>query len=182
MSDDSDLVVLVDADDREIGTAPKLEAHRKGVLHRAFSIILHDGRGRMLLQQRHSAKYHSGGLWSNACCGHPRPGESTAAAAARRLREELGADCTLTPLGICRYRADVGGGLTEHELVHLYSAISAGPFQPDETEIEATAWRTLDEIEAEAARDPARFTPWFRIYLSEGWLRDPQADAGWTLV
>ena len=83
-------LVLIDADDREIGTAEKIDAHRRGLLHRAFSVIVWDSSGRQLLQKRAATKYHSGGLWTNACCGHPRPGETAAAAAARRLAEEMG--------------------------------------------------------------------------------------------
>ena len=169
MSDATEDVILVDAEDRSLGVASKLVAHRSGDLHRAFSIIIHDGRGRLLLQKRHSAKYHSGGLWSNACCGHPRPGEDTINAAARRLREEMGIVCKLTPLGTLRYRAEVGGGLIEHELVHVYRGIYQGPVVHDDREAEQCAWKLLGEIEAEAAVSPDRFTAWFGLYLKEGW-------------
>ena len=98
MNDALEQVILVDMDDREIGRAGKLEAHRQGQLHRAVSICIVDGEGRMLLQRRAAVKYHSPGLWANACCSHPRPGEATLAAALRRLPEELGFSCALTPL------------------------------------------------------------------------------------
>jgi isopentenyl-diphosphate Delta-isomerase len=97
--DEDELMVLVDASDRVIGTAGKIDAHRAAALHRAFSVIVWDGMGRLLLQKRHARKYHSGGLWSNACCGHPRPAEDIEAAALRRLTEEMGFTCPLAPLG-----------------------------------------------------------------------------------
>jgi isopentenyl-diphosphate delta-isomerase len=169
MSDASEEVVLVDLEDRPIGVASKLDAHRNGDLHRAFSVLIHDGKGKVLLQKRHKAKYHSGGLWSNTCCGHPRPGEDTMGAAARRLREEMGVACPLTPLGTLQYRADVGAGLIEHELVHLHSGVYDGPVSPDEGEAELYAWKTLAEVEAEAATEPERFTAWFCLYVRKGW-------------
>ena len=167
MDDAAEEVILVDAGDRPLGTAGKIEAHRQGRLHRAFSIIIHDGKGNLLLQKRHAGKYHSGGLWTNACCGHPRPGEATEAAAERRLEEEMGFSCALRPIGAITYRADVGGGLTEHELVHIFEGIYTGVVQPDAEEVEDYGWRPLDEIRREAAAAPERFTAWFRIYLAE---------------
>lgn len=165
MNDALEAVILVDADDIEIGTAPKLEAHRRGDLHRAFSVLIHDGAGNVLLQKRHPAKYHSGGLWTNACCGHPRPGEDTQAAAERRLAEEMGFACALSPRRTLIYRADVGDGLVEHELVHIYTGIWNGPVHPDFQEAENFAWRPLQEVQREAADDPDQFTVWFRRYL-----------------
>ena len=117
---DQELVVLVDDDDRIIGTAPKLDAHQSGALHRAFSIIVWDSAKRLLLQKRQAGKYHSGGLWTNACCGHPRPGEDVADAARRRLGEEMGFSCPLTNIGTIRYRAALDHSLTEHEIVHVF--------------------------------------------------------------
>jgi isopentenyl-diphosphate delta-isomerase len=167
MDDAAEMVVLVDASGRAVGTAAKLEAHRRGDLHRAFSILIHDGAGKLLLQKRHAGKYHSGGLWTNACCGHPRPGEDVADAAQRRLVEEMGIRCALSPLGTLIYRADVGGGLVEHELVHLFAGVYRGAVDPDPHEAEDYAWRSLDEVRREAAAEPQRFTAWFRLYLSE---------------
>lgn len=167
MNDATEAVILVDETDRPVGTAAKLEVHRSGQLHRAFSILVHDGAGNLLLQKRHPAKYHSGGLWTNTCCGHPRPGEDTAAAATRRLTEEMGFACALQPLGTHLYRADVGNGLVEHELVHLFAGVHTGAIHPDAHEAEATAWRPLAEIRCEAEATPERFTVWFRRYLAE---------------
>src|SRR5437868_14391149 len=106
-----DAVILVDADDRPVGTMGKLEAHRQGLRHRAISVIVRDRENRLLLQQRAASKYHSGGLWTNTCCSHPRPGEDTFAAAERRLAEEMGFTCPLNLLFTTHYRADVSGGL-----------------------------------------------------------------------
>lgn len=169
MKDASEQVILVDAEDREIGTAPKLLAHERGDLHRAFSVMIHDRDGRQLLQKRHSGKYHSGGLWSNACCGHPRPGEDIRAAAARRLKEEMGFTCALTPLGTLTYRAEVGGHLIEHELVHIFRGLYEGAVQPDPQEADDNAWRTLTEIRKDAGNAPETFTAWFRTYLDHEW-------------
>jgi isopentenyl-diphosphate Delta-isomerase len=166
MNDANEMVILVDADDRPIGTAPKLETHRRGDLHRAFSVLIDDGAGRVLLQKRATAKYHSGGLWTNACCGHPRPGEDTAAAARRRLQEEMGFVCELIPVGTLLYRDEVGHDLIEHEFVHLYRGQWTGMPQPDPREIEACEWRNRSSVCREAMLDPARFTTWFRRYLA----------------
>src|SRR5215203_6397334 len=113
-------VILVNEKDEEIGTMEKMEAHRKALLHRAFSVFIFNGRGEMLLQRRALKKYHSGGLWTNACCSHPRPGEVTADAAARRLREELGFVTTLNPAFQFVYRATFDNGLTEYEFDHVF--------------------------------------------------------------
>ena len=106
----NDLLILVDSNDNEIGTAAKLDAHQRGLKHRAISALVKNSAGEFLLHRRHAAKYHSGGLWTNACCSHPSPGESTAEAARRRLMQEMGVACALEPLFVFDYRADVPGG------------------------------------------------------------------------
>lgn len=164
-----EMLVLVDSSDRELGTAEKLDAHVRGVLHRAFSIIVWDSRGRMLLQQRDAGKYHSGGLWTNTCCGHPRPGEATHAAALRRLQEEMGFTCELTPLGTISYRAEFANGLIEHELVHVFRGLFDGTVVPNSAEAQAYAWATLDEIRAAIARAPEDYSVWFRQYVAAEW-------------
>ena len=140
MDDRAEHVVLVDEADAAIGTAPKLDAHREGRLHRALSVIVRDPQGRILLQKRQAAKYHSGGLWTNTCCSHPRPDEPVQAAAGRRLREEMGFSCPLLPLVTVTYRADVGNGLIEHELVHVFAGLYAGAVQPDPREADGYDW------------------------------------------
>lgn len=156
-----DAVVLVDAADRVIGTAPKLDAHRTGTLHRAFSVFVFDSQGRLLLQQRARGKYHSGGLWTNACCGHPRPAEPTPVAAGRRLREEMGIACDLRAVGAFVYRAEVGAGLVEHELDHVFVGRSDREPRPDPTEV--AGWRrvTVGDLRVQLERTPGRFTAWF---------------------
>ncbi len=160
-------VILVEADDRPTGTMGKLEAHRRGALHRALSVFGFDAQGRLLLQQRAPGKYHSGGLWTNTCCSHPRPGEDTAAAAGRRLREEMGMNFPVTPAFTFLYRADFPNGLIEHELDHVFFGVCTGVPQPDPTEVSAWRYITLPDLAAEAAAHPERFTAWLAICLPE---------------
>lgn len=159
-----DDVLLVDANDRITGRAPKLLAHEQGLLHRAFSVFIRDRDNRLLLQRRASGKYHSANLWTNACCGHPREGEETRAAAERRLNEEMGFTCPLVHLFSTRYRADVSNGLIEHEFVHVYGGDFAGAPAPDPGEVGAWRWLSLDGILKEVDASPERYTAWFRIY------------------
>jgi len=170
MNDVLERVILVDDEDKPLGDAPKLLVHERGELHRAFSVFIFDDNNRFLLQKRHPGKYHSGGLWTNACCGHPRPDEPTIDGATRRLHEEMGISCDLVSEGCLIYRADVGSGLTEHEFVHIYSGICQDVLDPDPTEVEEYAWRSLADIRREADEHPERFTAWFRIYLTRGIL------------
>ena len=163
MSDRGERVILVDRRDTPIGTADKLEAHRTGALHRAFSVFVQNQRGEMLLQRRARTKYHSGGLWSNTCCSHPRPGEDTGEAVRRRLREEMGFDCPTDRVASLIYRADVGGGLVEHEYDHLFLGRWDGAPSPDPAEVEDWRWVAPADLRAELERAPERFTYWFRI-------------------
>ena len=153
-------VVLVDESDRPVGVAPKLQAHVDGVLHRAFSVFLLDGRGKVLLQRRAAGKYHSAGLWSNTACGHPRPEEDTREAAARRLYEEMGVRCELVPAGAVVYRAEVGGGLVEHEYDHVFVGRFDGEPDPDPAEVSAWRWMPLDELRADRAANPGAYSAW----------------------
>ena len=161
MNDAEEQVVLVDGEDRDVGTMDKLEAHRLGRLHRALSVFVFDGTGRVLLQRRAAAKYHSPGRWTNSCCGHPRAAEPAAEAARRRLFEELGIEVALEPVVTFTYRADVGGGLVEHEVDHVFAGRYDGEPRPDPTEVDEWRWARPDEIDAELAADPERFTRWF---------------------
>ena len=163
----SDSVILVDDKDVAIGTAEKLDAHRRGLRHRAVSVLVRNSAGEMLLQRRAAGKYHSGGLWANACCSHPVPGENTAEAARRRLREEMGIDCALEPLFITHYRADVSHGLVEDELVHAFGGRHDGSPKPDPAEVSEWKWAALDDIKADLRARPDSYAVWFRFYLAE---------------
>ena len=147
----------------------KLEVHVKGLRHKAVSVFVLEGR-RVLIQQRALAKYHTPGLWANTCCTHPRWDEDPAACAVRRLREELGIT-GLFPAFADRveYRADVGNGLIEHELVDIFVAETQPglTLAPHPDEVAATRWVDLYDLSAEVLRNPERFTPWLRIYLAE---------------
>jgi isopentenyl-diphosphate delta-isomerase len=178
MDDRVEHVVLVDEDDVPVGTAPKLAAHREGCLHRALSVIVRDRQGRILLQKRHVGKYHSGGLWTNTCCSHPRPDEPVQVAAVRRLREEMGFSCRVQPLISVTYRADVGNGLIEHELVHVFAGLYEGPVRPEPAEADGYDWVEPAALQADMARSPERYSVWFKKYCAEHW--DLVAgDRGW---
>lgn len=159
-------VVLVDAQGNEAGLCDKLEAHRNGLRHLAFSVFLLDSGGRWLLQRRAAGKYHSGGLWANACCGHPLHQEPPAVGARRRVREELGIDSVLLPLREFSYRREVGGGLVENELVSVFVGHCGGVIAPDPAEVAQVRWSEPAKLFAEMQQEPARFAVWFREYVA----------------
>jgi isopentenyl-diphosphate delta-isomerase len=161
-------VVLVNDHDEWLGTADKIEVHQTGALHRALSIFITNSNGQMLLQQRAADKYHSGGLWSNACCSHPSPGESTMAAAHRRLNEELGFDTQLLPVTRMKYKAEVTAGLTEYEYDHIFSGTWDGDVIPEPGEVATYRWINLDDLYKMLLKEPQSFTAWFPILL-DGW-------------
>jgi isopentenyl-diphosphate delta-isomerase len=160
-------VILVDAADVQIGTAEKLDAHRRGLKHRAISVLVRNGDGALLLQRRSAGKYHSSGLWANACCSHPLPGENAALAARRRLRQEMGVDCTLEPLFVTHYRAAVSDGLIEDEVVHVFGGTFDGPVNPDPAEASEWKWAALAQLKADVRAQPELYAVWFRHYLTE---------------
>lgn len=154
-------VVLIDEADMPLGEGEKLEVHRSGRLHRAFSVFAFNADGELLLQRRALSKYHSGGLWTNSCCGHPRPGETTADAARRRLSEELGMGCgELEPAGVLRYRAEIVD-LVENELDHLLETTVTDTPEPNPEEVVEWRFIALDELDALIAAEPEAFTAWF---------------------
>jgi isopentenyl-diphosphate delta-isomerase len=160
-------VIVVDEHDRPLGTADKLEAHRdEGELHRAFSIFVFDAGGRMLLQQRSATKYHFPLLWTNACCSHPRPGESVAGAARRRAREELGVDLQPRAAFSFVYEArDEQTGLIEREFDHVMIArLDAAP-EPNGDEIAALEWVDPRALLRDVETRPHRYTPWLRVAM-----------------
>ncbi len=161
------LVTVVDIKDNILEYIPKLHAHQQGILHRAFSIFIFNRVGEMLLQQRALTKYHSGGLWTNACCSHPAPGEETEAAAHRRLREEMGFDCELRKVFDFIYRAELDHGLIEHEFDHVFVGNYESEIVPDPDEVAAFKWITLDNLKADVEKQPEIYTVWFKIALEK---------------
>ena len=165
-------VILVDERDRAVGVSGKLRAHRAGALHRAFSVFIFDDAGRLLLQKRAHAKYHSGGLWSNTCCGHPRPGETTERAARRRLREEMNLDCELRAAFAFIYRAELDGALVEHEYDHVFVGTHSGAPVPDPAEVEDWRWVRMGELRAALCAEPHRYSYWLKVAVEQaGWQR-----------
>ncbi len=156
-------VILVNGQDVPVGTMDKLEAHQRGLLHRAFSIFIFNNKGEMLLQQRAMDKYHSGGLWTNACCSHPMPGEETAIAAQRRLMEEMGFNTTLQEAFSFIYKTDFENGLTEHEVDHVFTGNYDGNVKPDVLEVCNYAFLSIDAVRQSINTEPHLYTSWFKI-------------------
>ena len=158
-----DEVILVDSDDNFLGTMEKMQAHKEGRLHRAFSIYLTNDQGDFLLQRRAANKYHSAGLWTNTCCSHPRPDESNMAAAIRRLDEEMGIATSLTHLYHFTYKVEFGNGLTEHELDHIFLGKFNDAPNPDSNEVMEWKYMPADDIIRDVKENPDNYTEWFRL-------------------
>jgi isopentenyl-diphosphate delta-isomerase len=160
-------LLLVTEQDEVIGTAEKMQAHIDGVLHRAFSVLIFNDRGDYLLQQRAMEKYHSGGLWSNACCGHPTRPTETAQQAEQRLYEEMGFRTELDPSFRFIYHASLPNGLTEHEFDHVFTGLYDGeiPFNP--AEVMAVRWISREALLREMADASDTFTVWFRLLVDQ---------------
>jgi isopentenyl-diphosphate Delta-isomerase len=161
-----EILILVDENNRKTGEGEKLAVHRQGQLHRAFSIFLFAEDGQILLQRRYAGKYHSGGLWANTCCGHPRAGEKTRSAAKRRLGEETGAVADLSFAFRARYETPLDHGLTENELVYVYAGAFDGKLVLNPEEVSETQLMPLDALLADAQANPARYAYWLRHYLA----------------
>lgn len=157
-----DLVILVDPYDQEIGAIAKMAAHYEGKLHRAFSIFVVNHQKEILLQKRARQKYHSGGLWTNTCCSHPRPGEPTESAAHRRLQEEMGFDCPLIEIFSFTYYAKLDQGLIEHEYDHVFLGYFDQAPQINLEEAEDWCWRNLAELRSDLQVHPQRYTFWLK--------------------
>ncbi len=159
-------VILVDHNDRQIGTEEKIRAHQNGAkLHRAFSIFVFNSKGETMLQQRAKEKYHGGGLWSNTVCSHQRVGESTIEAAHRRLMEEMGFDCEMNEEFSFEYRAKMDNELTEHELDHVvFGKYDAEP-NPNPAEVLSWRWISIKDLKSELSSRPKLYTPWLRIVM-----------------
>ncbi|MEZ0542396.1 isopentenyl-diphosphate Delta-isomerase [Fibrella arboris] len=160
-------LLLVNEKDEVIGTSEKMQAHYDGVLHRAFSVLIFNDRGDYLLQQRALEKYHSGGLWSNACCGHPTQPANTAKQAEQRLDEEMGFRTELSPSFRFIYHASLPNGLTEHEFDHVFTGQYDGdiPFNP--AEVMAVRWISREALLREMADSPETFTVWFHLLVDQ---------------
>ena len=162
-------VILVDNNDKIIGVEEKITAHKLGLLHRAFSIFVlcNNPDLELLMQKRSLAKYHSSGLWSNSCCGHPRPSESVMEAAKRRLNEEIGLNIPLKEIGVFTYKADVGTSLIEHEIDHVFIGYWRGEsIRVNPREVSTVKWSKIDEIFSEINNTPSLFTAWFKETLA----------------
>ena len=160
-------VILVNEADEPQGLMEKMEAHRRGLLHRAFSVFIFNEKNELLLQQRALSKYHSGGLWTNTCCSHPREGEDNLAAAHRRLQEEMGFDCDLSKLTDFVYRAELDHGLTEHEFDHVFVGRWEGVPDINPEEVESFKWMNVEAVEADIKANPDQYTAWFKIIYQE---------------
>ncbi len=163
----SEQLILVDHNDKEIGSLEKLKVHQTGVLHRAFSVFIFNSKGELLIQQRAEEKYHSPGVWSNTCCGHPNVNEQTADAALRRLNEEMGMQCRLTFQFKFTYCAAFDNGLTEHEIDHVYYGISNHEPVKNPREVKAWKYISLADLQADMLKNPEKFSAWLNICLPQ---------------
>lgn len=163
----SEQLILVDANDNEIGTCEKLIAHEQALLHRAFSIFIYNDQEEQLIQRRAACKYHSANLWANTCCGHPRPGETVEAAAKRRLNEELGFTCDLKEITTVSYNLPLENGLTEHEYTHIFKGYYGGDIIPNPNEVSETKWVSLLDLRESVAKEEQTYARWFSLYVHE---------------
>jgi isopentenyl-diphosphate delta-isomerase len=164
-----EFVILVDEHNRELGSMEKMEAHQKGVLHRAFSIFIYNSKGQWLLQQRAKNKYHSGGLWTNTCCSHPRLGETIINAANRRLLEEMGLEVFLTQAFQFIYKAKLDNNLIEHELDFVLFGKSDKQPALNTTEADNFEWLHPEEIKKRLTDTPEKYTEWFKIVFDKAY-------------
>ena len=160
-------VVLVSENDEVLGLMEKMQAHQNGILHRAFSVFLFNTNGEMLLQKRAAGKYHSPNQWTNACCSHPKSGETYLDGATRRVFEELGIETNLEEKFHFIYKADVGQNLWEHELDHVFTGNFEGEFHLNPDEVSEVRYISMDNLEKEMKNNPENFTEWFKIILEE---------------
>jgi isopentenyl-diphosphate delta-isomerase len=163
----AEYVILVDEHDKELGLMEKIEAHEKGILHRAFSVFILNSKQQLLLQQRALHKYHSGGLWTNTCCSHPRQGESNLDAAYRRLEEEMGMKAPLKKLLDFVYKAEFDNNMIEHELDHVFVGYS--DFNPviNPEEVASYKWMNLGDLKKDMSDHPELYTAWFKIIFNK---------------
>ena len=156
-------VILVDKNDNQVGLMPKLEAHEKGILHRAFSVFIFNSKYELLLQKRSSSKYHSGGLWTNTCCSHPREGEDILDAANRRLDEEMGIKTSLRKVYDFIYKAELDNQLTEHEFDHVFYGVCDNDPILNKDEAEDFKWVDMEKLNNDIIKNEDNYTVWFKI-------------------
>ena len=160
-------VLLVDEHDQVLGKMEKIEAHEKGLLHRAFSVFVYNNKGELLLQKRALSKYHTPGLWTNTCCSHQRENESNIEAGKRRLQEEMGFTTELDNQFSFIYKAPFSNGLTEHEYDHILVGYFNGEPNPNPDEVADWKWLSLDAVENDIHKNPDNYTAWFKILLEK---------------
>lgn len=161
----TDFVILVDKNDKKIGLMPKMEAHEKGLLHRAFSVFIFNRNKELMLQKRSLKKYHSPGLWTNTCCSHQRDGESNINAGMRRLKEEMGFSSELREINSFIYKVKFDNGLIEHELDYILVGEYENDVEPNSQEVDDWKWIDLDEINDDIKTNPEEYTEWFKIIM-----------------
>ena len=162
-----ELVILVNEKNEQLGLMPKMEAHEKALLHRAFSVFVFNDSNQLLLQQRAATKYHSPLLWTNTCCSHQRDGETNIKAGVRRLKEEMGFSCELEEVTSFIYKAPFDNGLTEHELDHILIGYFNNNPVVNTEEVENFKWMTLEEVKGQIEENPNLYTEWFKIIFEK---------------
>ena len=166
-----ELLILVDKNDNQIGTMPKMEAHEKGVLHRAFSVFIFNKKGELMLQQRAAHKYHSPMLWTNTCCSHQRDGENNIQAGERRLQEEMGFTTNLNEVFSFIYKAPFDNGLTEHEFDHVLIGYFDEEPNINKEEVEDYKWMLLEDVKVDIENNSSEYTAWFKIIFKESYQK-----------
>lgn len=164
------MLILIDENDLPIGQMAKMEAHEKGLLHRAFSVFIFNTQGMLLMQQRALGKYHSPRLWTNTCCSHPFPGEDVKAAAIRRLNQEMGITTELTFLFKMTYKHEFDNGLTEHEVDNVFVGYTNSLPIINKDEVNDYKYISPDELKSDMELNPEQYTPWFRIIMDDYYI------------
>ncbi|HKC67065.1 MAG TPA: isopentenyl-diphosphate Delta-isomerase [Bacteroidia bacterium] len=162
-TENAEYVVLVDEQDKELGTMEKMQAHVEGKLHRAVSVFIFNSKHELLLQKRADEKYHSAGLWTNTCCSHPRPDEAPEPAAHRRLKEEMGLTCNLKFAFTFIYKAHLDNNLTEHEFDYVYIGTTDNVPKQNPAEVADYKYISVNELDTDIKQHPAKYTEWFKI-------------------
>jgi len=160
-------VTLVDENDNEVGTGNKIKTHQEGKLHRAFSIFVFNSKGQLLIQKRAKSKYHSGSLWSNTCCSHPKPRESLKKAVHRRLKEEMGFDCELEEIFSFIYKTKLDNNLFEHEYDHVFIGNFDNEPTPNPKEVDEWKWVDLEVLKKDILENPENYSYWLKLSIDK---------------